>query len=267
MDPMTLLEEERRLKEETELREYSETVVIDESSFFANRDLTGKGKDVHPSGKQRKIVNTIAETLIIRKPPKWRVSSADLSGGFDDSQDYYDENSVKDFDLTLKPRIFITSGPISKREPDKMLWRVSKRVLFLFNDVLLLTTKKEKEANDIFEVQQILWVKDLRLKHLQPDTPEDNLAFEIVINKTRNRPKSSIYLSCDNEDAKKQLDSRVGECIARLSSRNRAVVVHGLVPRDHPGHLSLGSLLGRPRAAAEAPQHALRPPQQWQQQQ
>ena len=33
---MTLFEEERRLKEETELREYSETVVIDESSFFGD---------------------------------------------------------------------------------------------------------------------------------------------------------------------------------------------------------------------------------------
>ena len=31
---MTLLEEERRLKEEMELREYKDTVVIDEISLF-----------------------------------------------------------------------------------------------------------------------------------------------------------------------------------------------------------------------------------------
>ena len=34
MDPMTLLEEERRIKEETELREFKNTVVIDELSLF-----------------------------------------------------------------------------------------------------------------------------------------------------------------------------------------------------------------------------------------
>lgn len=36
-----------------------------------------------------------------------------------------------------------------------MLWRVTKRFLFVFNDVLIVTTKKEKEVNDLYEVQQV----------------------------------------------------------------------------------------------------------------
>lgn len=56
------------------------------------------------------------------------------------------------------------------------------------------------EGNVIIESPiQILWVKDLRLRYLIPEGGDDNFAFEIIINKTRNRPQSSIFLSCDNE--------------------------------------------------------------------
>ena len=55
-------------------------------------------------------------SLVVGRKQKWKSSQAD-AGNFEDSSDFYDESSAKDFDLTLKPRVFITSGPINKREP------------------------------------------------------------------------------------------------------------------------------------------------------
>lgn len=51
----------------------------------------------------------------------------------------------------------------------------------------------------------MLWVKDLRIKHMmQEEGGEDNsLSFELLVNKTRNRPKYSMIFTCDNEDSKR----------------------------------------------------------------
>ncbi len=228
MDPMSQAEEERRLKEEAEYKELYETVFLNEG-YFTSRDLSKKGRDVHPTGKQAKDVQLLSKTIKFVNPPQSRsfISS-------DSQQESLDEN-MADFSLTAKPRIFITSGFINKREPDKILRRITRRFLFLFNDLLLITTKKDRE--DSYEAQQVqlyamsvlyflglmrlkshsncdprlfltlilfkvLYIKDLRIKHLHDDNEENKLSFELVINKTRTRPKSSVFFTCDTEESK-----------------------------------------------------------------
>lgn len=146
MDPMSQAEEERRLKEEAEYKELYETVFLNEC-YFSSRDLSKKGRDVHPTGKQGKDVQILAKTIKFVNPPQSRsfISS-------DQQQDGVDDN-IGDFSLTAKPRIFITSGSISKREPDKILRKISRKFLFLFNDLLLITTKKD--SAELYEAQQV----------------------------------------------------------------------------------------------------------------
>lgn len=122
-------EEEMRRKEEENQRDLEETIGL--GDFFANKDLSTRGKIVRPTGKQVKEIQTIASTLRVRDSLRRR-SAGDVS---------YDFTKPSDFDLLGTPRIFITSGPINRREPDPtgILWKISRRHLFLFNDVLLVT--------------------------------------------------------------------------------------------------------------------------------
>lgn len=192
MDPMSQAEEERRLKEEAEFKELYETVCLSEA-YFTSRDLTKKGRDVHPTGKQGKDVQVMSKTIKFGNPTQSRFASA---------EDAIENENMADFSLTAKPRIFITSGPVSKREPDKILRKISRRFLFLFNDLLLITIKKDSVES--YETQQMLWVKDLRIKHLHDDNEDNKLSFELIINKTRNRPMASVFFTCDSEESKNE---------------------------------------------------------------
>jgi hypothetical protein len=107
MDPMEQNEEEMRRKEEESQRDLEETIGL--GDFFAGKDLTTRGKTVRPSGKQVKELQTIAPTLKIRDSR--RRSGGDLT---------YDLLKPIDFDLLGTPRIFITSGPINRREPGEL---------------------------------------------------------------------------------------------------------------------------------------------------
>ena len=197
---MTLAEEERRMKEELELRELHETVVLDDH-YFASRDLMGKGRDVHTTAKQRKIVQTVASTI------KFNASARRKTTGSLPTEEMLlmgdgEEGFTAEIDLNSKPRTFIASGPINRYEPDKILRRSAKRFLFIFNDVMLITNKKD--AAEIYEVLQVLWVKDLRIKHSHGDSEEERLSFEIIINKGRNRPRVTVLFTCESEASWKQ---------------------------------------------------------------
>lgn len=97
---MSQAEEERRLKEEAEFKELSDTVFLNEA-YFNSRDLTKKGREVHPAGKQAKEIKDISKTIKFTNQVQ---------------VDNYDDN-VADFSLTAKPRIFIANGFINRREP------------------------------------------------------------------------------------------------------------------------------------------------------
>lgn len=115
MDPMSLAEEERRIKEENELRELHETVVLDEA-YFACRDLSGKGKDVHTTAKQRKFVQKEAATIkfnAINNRKKGNSSSVS-----DEMLSTETEDGVTvEIDFNTKPRTFITKGFVNRYEP------------------------------------------------------------------------------------------------------------------------------------------------------
>lgn len=115
MDPIAQAEEEKRFKEEAELRELNETLMLDDT-YFSSRDLAFKGKEVLPMGKHRKTVQTIAATLRFPSPAQRRKSI---------SIDLYHQNTpeidddLPDVDLNAKPRVFVSSGPVNKKEPGK----------------------------------------------------------------------------------------------------------------------------------------------------
>ena len=112
MDPMSAAEEERRQKEHADFKDLCETISLD-NFYFTSRDLLGKGKDVHPTGKQRKIVQTIAQSL---KFPTVKKSSAMGPLGLITISSVEEDSGVA-FNLMDKQRIFINSGPISRAEP------------------------------------------------------------------------------------------------------------------------------------------------------
>lgn len=98
MDPMSEFEENRKKKYEFERKELLDTIMLND--LILARDFNGKGKEVHPTGKQRKIVQTIAQTV-----------------NFNMTTSKDDNENVIYFDLNAKPRTFISSGMINKLEP------------------------------------------------------------------------------------------------------------------------------------------------------
>lgn len=110
MDPMSQFEADRKLKEEMERMDLADTIVLDDY-YLSSRDLVGKGREVHPSGKQRHIVQKISEGF------KFSQSSRRKSTGTIGAEEVDEDQSAAYFDLNAKPRIFISSGAINKLEP------------------------------------------------------------------------------------------------------------------------------------------------------
>ena len=111
MDPMSQFEEDRKRREEMEIRELAETIVLDDY-YLSSRDLVGKGREVHPSGKQRHIVQKMSESFKFSQ-----LNRRKSTGTFGESRDVEEDQVPAYFDLNAKPRIFISSGAINKLEP------------------------------------------------------------------------------------------------------------------------------------------------------
>jgi hypothetical protein len=116
MDPIAQAEEEKRFKEEAELRELNETLMLDDT-YFSSRDLAFKGKDVLPMGKHRKQIQQIATTLRFNVQVRRR-GSMSLDLGSSNNTEADDE--LQEIDLNAKPRVFVCSGPVNKKEPGMM---------------------------------------------------------------------------------------------------------------------------------------------------
>eukprot|EP01032_Pedospumella_encystans_P013468 gene13468-15505_t len=226
MDPMSQFEADRKLKEEQEIMELADTVVLDDY-YLSSRDLVGKGREVHPTGRQRLDVQNVSEKLRFAQPANRRKSTGTFSN------DKEDDDSAAYFDLNAKPRILITHGPINKLEPDSILRKFSKRHLFIFSDVMIICSLGKKEGIDIFDVQHVLWAQDLRVKHLSVLSISDaasgggmmgrataasptsasppagssdpsvyQCGFELITAKTRKRAQSSLILTAEDEVAR-----------------------------------------------------------------
>jgi hypothetical protein len=111
MDPMSQFEADRKRKEEMEVVELAETIVLDDY-YLSSRDLVGKGKEVHPTGKQRHIVQKLSEGFKFNQSTRRK-----STGTVNDAAKDEDDQSAAYFDLNAKPRIFISSGAINKLEP------------------------------------------------------------------------------------------------------------------------------------------------------
>ena len=111
---MSQLEEEQRLKEEAELSDFEDTIALDET-YFSGRNLAGRGRDVHPSAKQRKYAQEAITELKFNNSNSVgsRRKSISAESVFDDGEDH----SIIELNLTNKPRIFIHKGLISRHEP------------------------------------------------------------------------------------------------------------------------------------------------------
>lgn len=102
------VDEEQRLKEEAIIKDLADAIALDEKFLFS-RELAGKGKDVLPTGKQRKDLSTLSTSINFGQIPR-RKSSGTF--GYDKNKD--DNEAAPYFDLNAQPRIFINSGPVSK---------------------------------------------------------------------------------------------------------------------------------------------------------
>ncbi len=103
MDPMEQAEEEMRRREEENQKDLEDTIGLDD--FISRRDLSNRGRDVRPSGKQLKAVQEAAST-IVKSSNNRRKTMGDLSGLSDDD----------DFEILGKSRILLCEGSANKRE-------------------------------------------------------------------------------------------------------------------------------------------------------
>lgn len=116
--------------------------------YLSERDFVNKGKDVNPSTKQWKDVNILSLAM--------RVTNESL----------VDENNNV-FDVVSKQRILINKGFITMYENSRDNNKCFVRYFFLFNDILLITSKKENAEQ--YELQNIFWIKDIKLRYLDID--------------------------------------------------------------------------------------------------
>ena len=114
MDPMSQFEADQKRKEEQEIMELADTIVLDDY-YLSSRDLVGKGREVHPTGRQRLDVQNMSEKLKFSQPFNRRKST----GTFGSEKDGDEDSSAAYFDLNAKPRILICHGPINKLEPGR----------------------------------------------------------------------------------------------------------------------------------------------------
>lgn len=165
MNPMEIQEEEMLRKERESQKDLEDTIGL--VNFISKRDLVNRGRNVTPSGKQWKEVQSIAATLRIgKKSKKAAVDMSDID---------MTSSSISDFDLlskgivqsiivcnrritsyrnttqfsfalycfSLSERLHVHNGALNKRDPDGILWKTSRKHLFVFNDLILITTNKD----------------------------------------------------------------------------------------------------------------------------
>lgn len=206
---MEMAEREQALKESEQRRELEATIgLID---FIGDiKELSNRGKDVHPGAKNRKDLQNVAKCLRVSSSAATRrkTTSSDADGSIY-NEDEYPSDSI---DLLSRPRTFLHEGVVSKREPDGVLsFRSASRYLFLFSDVLLITYKKDskkdavRKLDDVYDINHVIWMKDLRLFNISNLTEnEDPTAFEIIVIKNRYREQINIQFTCENINIKNE---------------------------------------------------------------
>lgn len=183
-----------------ELQDLHESIVLDDA-YFSSRNLSGKGRNVVPTAKQRRDVQVQAALLRFSSLASSRRKSAGSSAeelSMLDSED----RMLAEMDLTLKPRTYINSGSLILHDPDKLLRRNVRRQVVIFSDLVIVAGPKDNQ--DVYDVQQVLNVKDLKLRHSAGESEEERLAFDLIVVKTRSRPQSELRFVCDDDSSWRQ---------------------------------------------------------------
>lgn len=167
-----------------------------------------------------KILHTIASQLKVSATVGRSRPSRRFSSGFNATEidnEAVMDSGIRDFELTSKPRILITSDFINKVDSIASK-KYSRKFLMLFSDVLLITTRKDPNVES-YDLEAVVWAKDMKLKYFNYDyfqsspatkstasssTDDEQythsaLSFEIISVKTRTRPQMSFMFVCDSD--------------------------------------------------------------------
>jgi ankyrin repeat protein len=197
MDPMEAAEAEIIRKEEEELNDVREAIGLED--FLSKRDFSDRGRDVVTSGKQWQQVQTIAKSLHLREYRSIQASANKKLRGRDD-----DASPVVEFNLLDKRRVLLREGAANKREPDGKLWKTSRKYLFLFNDLILICSKRERKSPDEFDLQEVIGMNELRVVNLAFDENEDPAALELAASRRGQRVREGTILSFSSEAEKSE---------------------------------------------------------------
>lgn len=107
-----------------------------------------------------------------------------------------------DFNLVSKRRVCLLEGAANIREQDGKFWRTSRRYLFLFNDLFLIATKRDKKNSEDYDMHTLIWMNDLRIVSLAHDDKEDPGAIEIASAKRGQKATGGTIVIFDTEAAK-----------------------------------------------------------------
>lgn len=199
MDPMEAAEAELIRKEEEELNDVREAIGLED--FLSKRDFSDRGRDVVTSGKQWQQVQTIAKALHLKEYRNIQASAhKKLRGGFDDDLSL----PPADFNLLDRRRVLLREGPANKREPDGKLWKTSRKYIFLFNDLVLICSKRERKSPDEYDLQEVIGMNELRVVNLAFDENEDPAALELAASRRGQRVREGTVLSFSSEAEKSE---------------------------------------------------------------
>lgn len=202
MDPMEAAEREKLLREEEERKELEQVIGL--VDFITDiKELANRGRDVHPSAKNRKDLQNLAKSLRMNVGNRRKLNSIDVEYNDDDLGEF----SAGYIDLLTKPRTLLHEGVVTKRDADgrgiNISFKSSLRYLFLLSDSLLITYNKDlrldsiRKLNDMFDLSSVVWMKDLRLHDVTSHGNDNEHVFELIVSQTRFRDQYSIQFACD----------------------------------------------------------------------
>lgn len=117
MDMMAAVEEEKRLRE---LQDLHDAIVLDDA-YFTKRNLSGRGRNIVPSGKQKRDLQAVSMNIRFGPALSRRRSTGSI-GNHEDEWGEEDSNKFTgELDLTAKPRVFLYSGMLTQYDPGKSI--------------------------------------------------------------------------------------------------------------------------------------------------
>jgi ankyrin repeat protein len=129
-----------------------------------------------------------------------------------------------DFSLVSKRRVCLMEGAVNIREQEGKFWKTSRRYLFLFNDLFLIATRRDKKSLEDYDIHRLIWMDDLRVVSLGHDDKEDPGAVEIAIGRMGHKATNGTVVIFDTEAAKDQWVQEIANTCFAYHLGNKRVV-------------------------------------------